>query len=249
MIPSELIEKLKEFLPSELASDVVDNFVLIKSDLSTETLERSAPGKFIETVVQILQFLEHGKYDKNPKVDDYLKNLESRSANIPDDLRITLARVARASYTLRSKRSIAHKGEVNPNIYDLQHLFSSSQWMLSELVRYLLVSDMSTASKLIEFIQIPVNILVEDFGDRRLVLKAGTAEEELLTLLFHYFPSPVLFSQIKKDMNRRANSTVSNAIRTIYRKRFIEGNIQQGYKLTSLGYKQSFEILRSKTKT
>jgi len=148
MIPSELIEKLKEFLPSELASDVVDNFVLIKSDLSTETLERSAPGKFIETVVQILQFLEHGKYDKNPKVDDYLKNLESRSANIPDDLRITLARVARASYTLRSKRSIAHKGEVNPNIYDLQHLFSSSQWMLSELVRYLLVSDMSTASKL-----------------------------------------------------------------------------------------------------
>lgn len=248
MTPSELIEKLNEFLPSELASDVVNNFVLIKSDLSTETLERSAPGKFVETIVQILQFLERGEYDKHPKVDDYLKNLESRSSKIPDDLRITLSRVARANYTLRSKRSIAHKGQVNPNIYDLKLLFSSSQWMLSELVRHLLSSDMVAASTLIEFIQIPVNILVEDFGDRRLVLNAGTAEEELLTLLSHYFPSPVLFSQIQKDMNRRAKSTVSNAIRTIYRKRYIEGNVQQGYKLTSLGYHQSFDILRNKLK-
>lgn len=244
MTPSELIEELSKHIPVELASDLVNYFVQIKSDLSTEVLERPAPGKFIETVVQILQYLENGHYENNPKVDAYLKNLESRSSNLPDNLRITLARVARSSYTLRNKRSIAHKGEVNPNIYDLRYLYSTSQWILSELVRHLLISDVNTACNLIDFIQVPVITLVEDFGDRRLVLKVCTAEEELLTLLFHYFPIPVLSSQIQKDMNRRPKSTVYNTISTTYRKRFIEGSKQLGYKLTALGYKQAIKITK-----
>jgi Mn-dependent DtxR family transcriptional regulator len=86
---------------------------------------------------------------------------------------------------------------------------------------------------------------VEDFGEKRLVLKACTTEEELLTLLFHYFPSPISASQIHKDMDRRARSTVSNTITSNYRKRLIEGNKQQGYKLTALGYRQASEIVKA----
>lgn len=246
MTTSELIDQLKGYLPANLAADLVNNFVQIRSDLATETLERSAPGKFVETVVQVLQFLETKQYDKNPKVDDYLRSLESRPTNLPDDLRITLGRLARASYAMRNKRSIAHKGEVDPNIYDLRQLYSASQWMLSELVRHVLSSDMCTASNLIEFIQVPVNPIVEDFGNKRLVLKVGTAEEELLMLLLHYFPNPVLVSQIHKDMDRRAKSTVSNTITATYRRRLVEGNKQQGYKLTTLGYKQAIELVKNK---
>lgn len=240
----ELIEQLNRYLPANLVSDLINNFLQIKSEVATGTLEKSSPGKFIETVVQILQFLENGQYEKSPKVDDYLKNLESRSANLPDDLRITLARVTRASYTLRNKRSIAHKGDVDPNIYDLRYLYSASQWILSEIVRQTLSRDMDTAGKLIEFIQIPVSPVVEDFGDKRLVLKVGTTEEELMTLLLHYFPNYALVSQIQKDMDRRARPTVSNVITSTYKKRFIEGNRQQGYKLTTLGYQKAIEIIK-----
>ncbi len=235
----ELVKELSASLPKNLAKDIVDNFMQLRRDLATETLERSSPGKFIETVVQVLQYLDRGSYDKAPNVDSYLKNLESQPANLSDDLRITLSRVARASYTLRNKRSIAHKGEVDPNIYDLKYLYSSSQWILSELVRQVLSSDMMTAGKIIEVIQIPVNPLVEDFGEKRLVLKAGTAENELLTLLFHYFPEYVYISQINIDMDRRARSTVSNVISSAYTKRHIEGNKQKGYKLTALGYNKA----------
>lgn len=244
MTPSELLDQLKKRLPDDLAADLVNNFIQIRSDVTTETLERSAPGKFIETVVQVLQFLDTKQYDKSPKVDDYLKNLESRSTNLSDDLRITLARIARASYTLRNKRSIAHKGGVDPNIYDLRCLYTAAQWILSEIVRQVLVSDMSAAGKLIEFIQIPVSPVVEDFGDKRLVLKAVTAEEELLILLLHYYPAPILASQIHKDMDRRAAPTVSNAITAAYKKRFIEGNKQQGYKLTTVGYQRAIELVK-----
>lgn len=244
MNPSELIDQLDKYLPNSLVSDLINNFLKIKSEAATGTLEKSSPGKFIETVVQILQFLNNGQYEKSPKVDDYLKNLESRSTSLPDDLRITLARAARASYTLRNKRNIAHKGDIDPNIYDLRYLYSTSQWILSEIVRQTLSKDINTAGRLIEFIQIPVSPIVEDFGDKRLVLKVGTTEEELLTLLLYYFPNYVLVSQIQKDMDRRARPTVSNVITSTYKKRFIEGNRQQGYKLTTLGYQEAIELIK-----
>jgi len=244
MTPKELIDELEKHIPSNLATDLVDYFLQIRADLATEVLERSAPGKFIETVVQILQFLETGKFHQSPNVDPYLKNLESRPAILHDDLRITLARIARSSYTLRNKRSIAHKGGVNPNIYDLRHLYSSTQWILSEIVRHILSSDINASNKLIELIQIPVTPFVEDFGDKRLVLKAGIADEELLTLLLYYFPNYTLSSQIFKDMDRRAKSTVSNTISSNYRKRLVDGNKQQGYKLTAIGYRKASEIIK-----
>ena len=245
MTPSELIDQLESRLPSDIASDLINNFVQIRIDVITGTLERSAPGKFVETVVQVLQFLDDGQFDTSPKVDEYLRNLESRSTNLPEDLRVTLARVARASYTLRNKRSIVHKGGVDSNIYDLHYLYSATQWILSEIVRQVLSSDMDSAGNLIEFIQIPVSLIVEDFGDKRLVLKLGTAEEELLTLLLHYYPVPVLASQIHKDMDRRASSTVSNATASAYRKKLIEGNKQRGYKLTTLGHQRAKELARA----
>lgn len=247
MIPSKLINQIRKHIPSDLAADLVTSYLQIRSDVATQTLERSAPGKFVETVVQILQWLDTGTYDNAPKVDEYLKNLESRPSKLPDDLKIAVARVGRGIYTLRNKRSIAHKGQINPNIYDLRYIYSASQWILSEIVRQILSTDMSTAGRFIDFVQAPVSSLVEDFGDKKLVLIQGsTTEEELLTLLFHYLPSYVSVSQIHKDMNRRAKSTVSNTIVSTYKKRLIEGSRQQGYKLTALGYQKAFELIKAR---
>jgi hypothetical protein len=244
-MPSELIDQLKKHLEPTLAADIVNTFVQIKSDLTTQTLERSAPGKFVETAVQILQFLDTGQFDKKPKVDDYLKNLESRPTKLPDDLRITLARVARASYTLRNKRGIAHKADLDPNIYDLRYLYTAAQWILSELIRHILSTQMSDASRLIEFIQIPVSSIVEDFGYKRLVLKARTSQAELLILLLHYYPTSIPVSQIRKDMDRRAPSTISNVITSAYTQKLIEGNKQLGYKLTALGHQRATDLVRT----
>jgi hypothetical protein len=47
MTPQELIGELKEHLPVELAEDLVNQFMSIRTDVATETLERAAPGKFV----------------------------------------------------------------------------------------------------------------------------------------------------------------------------------------------------------
>ena len=247
MTPSELIGELKKHLPDELAADLVNQFMFIRMDVATETLERSAPGKFVETVVQALQYLASGTYSKSFKtgeVEDFLKNTEARTINLPQDLKIVLTRVARGMYSLRSKRGIVHKGAIDPNIYDLRYLYSTAQWVLCEITRHVLSTDIDTAGKLVEFIQVPASSLVEDFGDKRLVLRAHTTEDELLTLLLHYYPAPVSVSQIHKDMNRRPLSTVSHVIAAAYSKRLIEGNRKAGYKLTALGYQHAIEIAK-----
>ncbi len=247
MTSSELIGELKKHLPSELAADLVNQFMSIRMDVATETLERSAPGKFVETVVQVLQYLASRTYSKSFKtgeVEDFLKNTEARPLSLPPNLKIIVTRVARGMYSLRSKRGIIHKGEVNPNIYDLRYLYSAAQWVLSEITRHVLSTDIDTTGKLVEFIQVPTSPIVEDFGEKRLVLRVGTAEEELLTLLLYYYPVLVLTSQLHRDMDRRAPSTVSNAVTALYRHRLIEGNKKMGYKLTTLGYRRALELVK-----
>lgn len=245
MNSDELISKLSTQLPDNLAKELVSFFVKLRNEVASETLEKSSPGKFIETVVQVLQFLDTGTYEKKTKVDEYLKNLDNQSNNLPENLRVTMARVARANYTLRNKRSIAHKGEIDPNIYDLRYLFSASQWILSELVRHIISGDMNVSGKIIEEIQVPANPIVENFEDKRLVLVSGTTEDELLILLSYYYPQYTSVSQIHLDMNRRDSSTVSHVITSTYNKKLIEGDRQKGYKLTTIGYQEAINRIKN----
>lgn len=246
MTSEELTEKLKAELPDVLARDLVDQFMLIRRDVATITLERSSPGKFVETVVQVLQHFERQSFDQAPKVDDYLKNLESRQTSLPDDLRLIVSRVARSMYTLRSKRGVVHKGVIDPAVSDLRYVYTSAQWVLSEIVRHISGEDVETANHLVEFVQLPIDPLVEDFGDRRLVMFAQTAKEELLVLLRHYYPDATTVLQIRRDMDRRKPSTVLFAIRSAWEQRLIEGDKTKGYKLTQTGFRSAAELIRER---
>ena len=242
MTPAEISAALNKSLPESLSDELVEHFVSIRTDIRTGTVGGSAPGKFVETVVQVLQFMDSGSYETSPKVDQYLKNLESRPSTLSDDLRITLARVSRAMYTLRNKRSIAHKNEIDPNLYDLKILYGSAQWVLSEFVRNSFGVDVAVAGKLVEFIQTPVDRIVEDFGDKRVALLSGTALEEFLILLLHYHPDPVRTSQVHKDMDRRKSPAVSTAIKKAYDGRLIEGSRKSGYVLTAWGFQAATDV-------
>ncbi len=241
---SELIAALSKIIEVELAKDLVNEFLQIKSDCKTGILGRSSCGKFVETVVQVLQFLENGKYDKKPNVDNYLRTLESRVTLLTDDLKICCARIARSCYALRNKRNIAHKGLVDANIYDLRYNYAGAQWILSEIVRQAMTSDMSKAGRIIEFIQTPVVSLVEDFGGRKIVYGNLTVGEELLVLLFSEYPAFVPQKDIIKSMDRRSRSSVYNSLRKHWDKKLIHKDIE-GYKLTQEGYNTVLDILKN----
>lgn len=234
-----LVRALTTFLPKELAEDLADEFLEIRRDAATNTLGRAAPGRFVEALVQALQFLEAGTYDDPPKVDAYLRELESRTT-LPDGLRICASRVARAMYALRSKR-IVHKSPVDPNRYDLRFLYAGAQWLLAELIATGSGVDMEAAGRLVEQIQTPVGGLVEVLHGKRIVHAKASIPDEVLLLLLSHHPESVATSEIEGSLDRRAAGSVRNALSRLWRTKQIE-RVGGRYALTEPGLKEALRI-------
>lgn len=240
---NELVTALSNMLSSNIATDLVEQFLTLRQDVATHTLGRAAPGKLVETLVQALQFMESGKFDANPDVDAYLRNVEARPSKLPDGLRICGARIARAMYSLRSKRGIAHKGEVDPNYHDLQALLAMAQWIIAELVRITSNLAVDEAGRLLTLVHAPVGGLVEDFGDRRLVQQNLHATEEILVLLHSYYPEPIDIKKLITSLDRQNSKTIRNALRTMWKKKLIQGTSQRGYHLTERGFEAAASLV------
>jgi hypothetical protein len=241
-----LVSALAAKIPTQLASDIVRAWVKLRMDTATQTLEKATAGKFVETFVQVLEFLETQKYSAKPDVDSYLRKLDDRPvAAFGDDLRICAARQARAMYTLRNKRNIAHKNDVDPNVYDQRLLYSQTQWILTELLRFVTGSTMTAAGKLIEQVQMPVSPIVEQIDSRKLVLLNLKASAEILILLHHAYPNWVPRDSIVADMDRRPTKTVANELVNLWRSKNIEKNNMGHFKLTSKGFAVAEEAIRS----
>ena len=231
-------------VPGPLAGDLIESFISMREDVITDTLERSTPGKFVESIVQILQFTESGEFEKKPDVDGYLRGLDSRSSSLDDGLRVCGARIARSMYTLRNKRNVAHKADIDPNSADLRFLHYSAQWLVTELLRVATNITPDEASRLVELVQRPVGGLVEDFGDRKLVLENMLARDEVLVLLHNDYPGSVAVDSIAKSMDRVTRKTVLLALRQLWSDKLAEGDLKIGFKLTSKGFNEATAVLR-----
>jgi hypothetical protein len=232
---------VRELRGHDLASEFVD----IRSDVATGTLGRSSPGKFVETVVQVLQALEkEGKYDVQPKVDAYLRGLESRSSTLPDGLRICASRLARAMYALRSKRSIVHKAEIDPGLYDLRFLYAGAQWVLAELLAMAEGVSGDDAARLVADVQLPVGGLVESIGDRKIVHCELPVREEALVLLMSWYPTPVTSAEVTTSMDRRAPSSVRAALSVLWNDKLVHREAGT-HVLTDRGLRAAIEVAQA----
>ena len=156
MDEARLVQALSGLLGQTLAQELAADFVKLRQDCATATLERASPGKFVEAFVQCLQYVATGKYEAKPDVDAYLSKKAENETCLPEGLRICAARVARSIYTLRNKRNIAHKNPVDPNTFDLALVHQGAAWIMAEFLRNASGVSMQEAGALIELIQAPV---------------------------------------------------------------------------------------------
>lgn len=244
-----LVSALTGAVPKELAEDLVDAFLEMRRDVATGTLGRSAPGKFVESFVQVLQQLARSSYDARPSVDECLRNAESNMAAIDDGLRVCAARAARSMYTLRNRRNIAHKGAVDPNNYDLRFLLASAQWIMAELIRSQSGLSMEDAGKLIAAVSSPVGGLVEDVSGKRIVHANVSVREEILVLLHSFYPEPTLATDVVAHLDRRASGSVRNELRRMWQSKEAEFNGKMGYSLTKTGLQAAIAVIARETET
>ncbi len=234
---ADLVGALTPMVGAPLATDLVRDFIKLRQDHATRTLERAASGKFVETVVQCLQQIAEGKHDAKPGVEAYLRDVEN-DIRLPEGLRLCVPRIARAVYTFRNKRNIAHKADaVDPNLIDLAFTHHASSWIMSELLRTAGSLSMDEAGKLIELVQAPVGTLVEEIQGTRIVLADVPIRTEVLILLHGWYPVGVGRAEILKSLSRRSRGAVSNELRAMVRAKLLHGGPDEGYMLTQNGYR------------
>ena len=239
----DIIIELSKSFPLSLARDLFKEFTELRKDLQTLTLNRASAGKFIETTVQILEYIETENFSVQPSVDSYLKNLESRSTPLNDDLRIALSRISRATYTLRNKRNILHKGQIDTNVYDLKFIYSSAQWIMTEFIRQFITNDIHKAGEIVEFIQLPVNSIIETIDNRKIIHANLTVKEEILVVLYSYYPERLTELEINKSLDRRAKNSIYKSLKTLWVEKLIHTN-EKVHTLTQTGFLRAQGVLK-----
>lgn len=227
---------LSGLVGDQLAKELVSDFIKIRRDYATKTLERASPGKFVETFVQCLQQMAKGAFDCKPDVDKYLGVPVENETKLPDGLRICAARVARSIYTLRNKRNIAHKNEVDPNTCDLALVHQGAAWILAEMIRIASGITMEEAGALIALVQAPVGTLVEEIDGTRLVHADVSVQGEILILLHSHYPDRVLPRQVFQSMKARNEGSIRNKLSDLRIRKLIHGEAKTGYRLTQTGH-------------
>lgn len=244
MNEARLIEALSLLVGPPLAQGLVVEFGKIRRDLATKTLERASPGKFVETFVQCVQQISTGKYDARPNVDHYLNVKLENAPGVPEGLRICAGRIARSIYTLRNRRNIAHKNEVDPNTFDLAYIHHGTAWIMAELIRSASGVTMQEAGSLIDLVQVPVGTLVEEIDGTRLVHADVPVRAEILILLHSHYPDRMPNSAILKSLEARSPVSVRNRLGELKGKKLIFGDVSNGYRLTQAGYSAATAEIR-----
>jgi hypothetical protein len=235
MNKNRLVHALSSLVGNSLSQDLVDSFLAIRQDFSTKTLERAAPGKFTETLVQCLQQIATGSYIEKPDVDAFLRTVEGQQG-LQEGLRICAARIARTIYTLRNKRNIVHKGSVDPNTYDLAFINQAAAWIMAELLRSASGVKMEEAGYLVELVQAPVGSLVEEIDGIRMVHAKVSTRSELLLLLHSFYPDRVQLAGIVKSMRARSPASVRNRLGEMRNEKLVYGDPKSGFRLTQAGH-------------
>lgn len=236
MDEARLAKALSVVLSPALAAELTADFIKLRRDAATATLERASPGKFVETFVQCLQFMVGGMFEAKPSVDEYLSKKVENEAALPEGLRICAARLARTIYTLRNKRNIAHKNPIDPNTFDLALAHESAAWIMAELLRNATGVLMQEAGALIAQLQVPVGTLVEEIDGLRLVHADTSIRGEILILLHSYYPDRVAVADILKTMSARSGGSVKNRLGELRMGKLLHGDSKTGYRLTQVGH-------------
>jgi hypothetical protein len=236
---------LAPYLTPGLADELVTDFIKLRRDSATLTLERASPGKFVEALVQCLQQLATGKFDAKPDVDAYLSKQVENQLELPEGLRVCAARLARFIYTLRNKRNIAHKNPIDPNRFDLALAHEGAAWIMAELLRNATGVLMEEAGVLIQLIQTPVGTLVEEIDGVRLIHADASVRGEVLILLHSHYPERVPTADILKTMKARSAGSVRNRLGELRLEKRIVGDVKAGYRLTQSGYSEAVETIRA----
>uniref|UniRef100_A0A7C3J6P7 Uncharacterized protein n=1 Tax=candidate division WOR-3 bacterium TaxID=2052148 RepID=A0A7C3J6P7_UNCW3 len=220
------MEKIKETLLANIDADLVERLLRHYKELKQKfSLSQYEPSqlncaKFGEVVMRILEYIttkNYTSFDKTVSLDTLAKKLEQLPRDkFSDSIRIHIPRILRAIYDIRSKRGVAHIGEITPNLMDATFVVSACDWIMAEFIRLYHTGNSNEAQIIMDSIierKIPI---IEEFGDNLKVLNPTlSVPDKILLILYKKHPNSVSTSDLKKWIRTKSPSHITTVLRRL----------------------------------
>jgi hypothetical protein len=221
-----MMEEIKKILSNKIAPDLVqcllDHYNELKQKFFLGQYEPSQLNcaKFAEVIMRILEYITRGDYTpfgKSISLDGLTKELEQLPKDkFPDSIRIHIPRILRAIYDIRSKRGVAHIGEINPNRMDATFVVSACDWIMAEFIRLYHTDDINEAQIIIDSIVERKVPIIEEFGDDLKVLDPNlTVADKILLILYKKHPKYVSTSDLKNWIKTKSATHITTVLRQL----------------------------------
>lgn len=220
------MENIKKILSGKIDTDLVEYLLEHYKELKQKFfLGQYEPSqlncaKFAEVIMRILEYITKGNYTsfgKNISLDALTKEIEQLPKDkFPNSIRIHIPRILRATYDIRSKRGVAHIGEITPNLMDATFVVSAWDWIMAEFVRLYHTGDSNEAQIIINSIVERKVPIIEEFGDDLKVLTPNLhVADKILLILYKKHPNYISTSDLKTWIKTKSPSHIVTVLRQL----------------------------------
>lgn len=243
MSSSEITAQVSETpLDEQLFEELVEEHLALQRAFLRKDNEKTLvkTGKFCETAYQLLDELTTGSYSASPSFNELKEQLEQLDSDEHSDgIRILIPRLGKAVYDFRSRRGAVHKAEMDPLFMDAHLAVQITRWILAEFLREFgdYEGDGEMLEMQIEHITTESIPLVEEFenGDVKVLINSGTPKEDVLLILYHFYPERVSNNQLDDFIpNYDRQKVLANLNNAAKRDKYVHRS-DEGAKLTIKG--------------
>jgi hypothetical protein len=193
----QLVNALSGYLPREILDNLVSEYLYIKQQYFLRKFRPSelSGARFAEIILRLLEFLDTGIYTPLGvplKTDSIIRHIENNT-RLADTIHLLIPRLTRVILDVRNKRDVAHVGgEVNPNQSDSIFIVHSTDWIMTEIIRYFHKCSIDEARRIIVNInETKVPVVAEVDGFVRVQNTSLEFTDKTMVILYYKLPEKV----------------------------------------------------------
>lgn len=237
ILKQQLSQSIDETLIEELLREYQDIINCFYIGDSVKIL--SASGRFVEIVLAIISYIHDKKIVNlnNISVESLYKKIIDLPKNNGEEelIYLEIPRVARAIYTIRSKKRGAHRKDLDPIIQDRIFIKAGADWIMSSFIFLYHTKSDKEISILIDSLLEKKVPFIEEFDDKGIVvLKKGIDFKWTILLILYHFSRFVDKRELKKLSKPKYPQILDTSIRALEDDKYIFVDKSE-IKITKLG--------------
>lgn len=210
-------EALKS-IPNELSERIYDEYLKLESRFSRQDWSPAElnGGRLAEMIFRYLEWKQTGSY--TPISDQInrqgIYNSIFQDPSLPEGIRFHVLKSADLIFDFRNKRDVAHIGvDIDVDEMDSRLIMRMAAWIISEIIREESNLTPIESQKLIDQLTAEMYPLVEEIdGDLVVLANSLSAAEKLLIALYHEYPEPINFDDLRTSIDYANKSRFENEV-------------------------------------